>query len=127
MDIITTPDRRVERVLEMIDQRLQEPLTVTTLAASAELSVSQFTRLFRRAVGTTPGAYLQACRLSRARTLVERTSLPIAEIMRQVGVSDRSHFARDFQRVHGFSPRTLRLQLRHSGSAFKPFMKAANR
>ena len=122
-----TPDRRITRALELIEERLHEPLSVARLAASAELSVTQFTRLFRRAVGTTPGAYLQACRLSRARTLVERTSLPIAEIMRQVGLSDRSHFARDFRRVHGFSPRTLRVQLRYSGGQIKPFAKAANR
>ena len=125
MDV--TPDRRVTRALELIDERLHEPLSVVSLAAGAELSVGQFTRLFRRAIGTTPGAYIQARRLSRARTLVERTSLPIAEIMRQVGVSDRSHFARDFRRAHGFSPRTLRVQLRYSGGSVKPFAKAANR
>ena len=114
-----TRDPRIERVLALIEARLDQRLRIATLASSVELSVSQFSRLFRAAVGMTPGAYLNACRLSRARTLVERTSLPIAEVMRQVGVSDRSHFARDFQRVHGFSPRTLRVQLRHSGARMK--------
>ena len=114
-----TKDRRIEQALELMDGRLNERLRVAELASTVGLSVSQFTRLFHSAVGTTPGAYLQACRLSRARTLVERTSLPIAEIMRQVGFSDRSHFSRDFQRLHGFSPRTLRVQLRSSGQRLK--------
>ena len=112
-----TRDRRIKRTLERIDTRLHERLHVDDLASSADLSVSQFTRLFRAATGTTPGAYIQECRLLRARTLVERTSLPIAEIMRQVGFSDRSHFARDFQRAYGFSPRTLRVHLRLQAAA----------
>lgn len=116
----TSRDPRIERALELIDVSLGDRLSVARLASSVELSVSQFTRLFRAATGTTPGAYLNARRLSRARTLVERTSLPVAEIMRQVGFSDRSHFARDFQRAHGFSPRTLRVHLRHSRVVTKP-------
>jgi transcriptional regulator GlxA family with amidase domain len=122
-----TRDSRITRTLELIDQRMHERLNVADLAASVDLSVSQFTRLFRGATGTTPGAYVQACRLSRARTLVERTSLSIAEIMHQVGFSDRSHFARDFQRAYGFSPRTLRVQLRYSGRALRTRPCAANR
>ena len=113
----TTRDPRIERSLDLIETRLDERLTNARLAESVGLSVSQLTRLFRAATGTTPGAYLQACRMSRARTLVERTSLSVAEIMRLVGISDRSHFARDFQRRYGFSPRTLRVHLRHSGRA----------
>ena len=89
-----TKDRRIQRALELIERRLHERLSVSDPASAVGLSVSQFTRLFRELMGTTPGAYLNACRLSRARTLVERTSLPIAEIMRQVGFSDRRNFAR---------------------------------
>lgn len=123
----TIRDRRITRALDLIQTRLHARLSVAELAAAVELSVSQFTRLFRDAVGATPGAYLQACRLSRARTLVERTSLPIAEIMRQVGFSDRSHFARDFQREHGFSPRTLRVHLRCGGRSCAHPVKDTNR
>jgi AraC family transcriptional regulator len=123
----TTRDPRIGRALELIDACLGERLSVARLASSVELSVSQFTRLFRAATGATPGAYLNARRLSRARTLVERTSLPVAEIMRQVGFSDRSHFSRDFQRAYGFSPRTLRVQSRHSGVATRPCTRCGSR
>jgi AraC family transcriptional regulator of arabinose operon len=122
-----TKDLRIQRALELIEERLHERLRVDELASIVGLSVSQFTRLFRQATGSTPGAYLNARRLSRARTLVGRTSLSVAEIMRQVGFSDRSHFARDFQRAHGFSPRTLRVQLRHSGRCLQPSPWFTNR
>ena len=108
-------DPRVERIAEYIDAHLRLSLTVAMLADQAELSVSQLTRLFRADLNTTPAAYLHRRRMTRARLLVERTSLPISEVMAQVGISDPSHFATDFRREYGLSPRALRQQLRASG------------
>lgn len=73
--------------------------------------MAQLTRIFRQATGATPGAFLHAMRMQRARTLLERTSLPVRDVMAQVGISDRSHFARDFSRECGSSPRGFRQQL----------------
>jgi transcriptional regulator GlxA family with amidase domain len=105
-------DSRVRRTIERMEEQLHRRLAVTELAAAAGLSVAQLTRLFRQTTGCTPGAYLQALRMQRARILVERTSLPVTEVMVQVGIFDRSHFTRAFCRVHGVGPRTLRVQLR---------------
>jgi transcriptional regulator GlxA family with amidase domain len=46
--------------------------------------------------------------MTRARVLLERTNLSVAEVMAQVGIGDRSHFVRDFQRAHGVPPSTAR-------------------
>ena len=105
-------DPRVRRVMDTMDAQLHTHVSIADLAASVGLSVSQLARLFREAIGTTPRAHLHALRMARARTLVERTSLSIAEIMSQVGIADPSHFARDFRRAHGASPRALRQELR---------------
>ena len=104
-------DVRIRRAMDRIEEQLHRPLRVTELAACAGLSVAQFTRLFRQATGETPGAFLRQRRMLRARILIERTSLSVGEVMSQVGISDRSHFARDFCRVHGFGPRMLRLHV----------------
>ena len=42
--------------------------------------------------------------MERARTLLERTFLTVKQAMTQVGISDASHFARDYRRYHGFTP-----------------------
>jgi transcriptional regulator GlxA family with amidase domain len=105
-------DPRVERLIATMQAHLDERLTVLALAQDVRLSVAHLTRLFRADTGATPAAYLRRLRMQHARVLVERTSLSVAEVMAQVGVSDRSHFARNFRRVHGVSPRTLRIQLR---------------
>lgn len=113
-------DPRVARAIEIMEQRLADRLTVPQLARTVELSEAQLARLFRRDTGVPPGVFLHRLRMSRARLLVERTSLSIAEVMSAVGIADRAHFARDFKRLYGFTPRTLRVQLRISAGPLRP-------
>jgi AraC family transcriptional regulator len=105
-------DPRVSRTIEVIDEQLHRPLTVAELARIAGLSVVHFTRLFRRATGQTPALFIRERRLERARILIERTSLSVSEVMAQVGIADRSHFARVFRNLHGLGPRSLRMRVR---------------
>jgi transcriptional regulator GlxA family with amidase domain len=108
-------DERVEYAIATMEARLHTSVTIAELASAAGLSVSQFGRVFRAATGMPPATYLQHLRMTRARILLERTSLSVADIMVKVGVSDPSHFARGFRRAHGFSPRALRQHLRAAG------------
>jgi AraC family transcriptional regulator, arabinose operon regulatory protein len=101
-------DPRVARVLEQLENRVHEPLTIRALAAGLGLSPSRFSHLFRDEVGASPMRYLQSLRMTRAMVLLERTSFSVREVMVQVGYNDPSHFARDFRRHHGVGPRDLR-------------------
>jgi transcriptional regulator GlxA family with amidase domain len=116
-------DPRVERTIATMQARISERLTVSALAADVRLSVAHLTRLFRANTDATPAAFLRRLRMERARILVERTSLPLAAVMAQVGISDRSHFARDFRSAHGSSPRVLRMQLRGGPTNSKWFQR----
>ena len=108
-------DHRVTRVIERMHERLHTETSLDTLAAEVGLSTSRLGFLFRLETGASPGAYLHGLRMERARLLLECTSLAVAEVMRQVGLSDPSHFARDFRNAFGLSPRAYRLQLRLAG------------
>lgn len=108
-------DTRIARTLQQVEEQLHTGMGVRDLAAEVGLSVSRFSRLFHEALGVSPRAYLRERRMLRARILIERSSLTVREVMIQVGISDPSHFARDFRNAHGFSPRTLRQQLRITG------------
>ena len=61
--------------------------------------------------GATPAAFLHRLRMERAQILLERTSLTVHEVMTQVGIADRSPFARDFMRTYGSSPRQVRVDI----------------
>jgi AraC family transcriptional regulator of arabinose operon len=47
-------------------------------------------------------------RMTRARGLLDRTTLTIAEIARAVGYDDPLYFSRHFRDRHGVSPREYR-------------------
>jgi transcriptional regulator GlxA family with amidase domain len=106
-------DPRITRALELIDANLAQSLGVDDLARAVRLSPSRFSRLFAAQTGTSPARYVRAERMARARALVERTFLTIREVMARVGIQDASHFARDFRRAHGVSPRALRRRMRY--------------
>jgi transcriptional regulator GlxA family with amidase domain len=108
-------DHRVTHIIECMRERLHGELTLEALAAEVGISASRLGFLFRHETGRSPGAYLQALRMERARLLLESTDLSVREVMQQVGLSDPSHFSRDFRNAHGLSPRSYRLQLRLAG------------
>ena len=108
-------DYRVTHIVDRMREGLHGELPLEDLAAEVGLSASRLAFLFRHETGLSPGAYLHTLRMERARVLVESTDLPVREVMRQVGLSDPSHFSRDFRNAHGFSPRAFRIQLRLAG------------
>lgn len=104
----TTVDRRITWAVAHMQGHLASPLAIAELAALVNLSPSRFRDLFRAQIGLGPAQYLQHIRLRRARLLIERTFLTVKEVMALVGYNDPSHFSRDFRRLHGVPPSTLR-------------------
>jgi AraC family transcriptional regulator, arabinose operon regulatory protein len=99
---------RVACIIARMEEDLQRPPSITELAADVNLSASRLAHLFREETGTPPARYLHDLRLSRARVLLERTSLSINQVMNCVGLNDPSHFTRDFKRAYGMPPSHLR-------------------
>ena len=101
-------DPRVTRVIDLMEERLDTPVSLTDFAAAVNLSPSRMARVFKQHTGKPPARYLHDLRLARARVLLERTYLSVKQVMVCVGLHDPSHFSRDFRRAHGFSPSHLR-------------------
>jgi transcriptional regulator GlxA family with amidase domain len=101
-------DRRVAWAIHEMERRMSDPLRVADLAVGVNLSVSQFTAIFRASTRRSPAQYLRCLRLERARLLLETTFLTIKEVRAAVGINDASHFTRDFAKAYGESPRMWR-------------------
>lgn len=102
---------RLSAVAERIEQRLDEPLELGSLAAMAQLSKSQLERDFHALFGFTPRDYLQKCRIEKALSLLE-SEASVAEIAYACGYADHSAFSRRFRDLVGTSPRAYRAALR---------------
>ncbi|HZN18990.1 MAG TPA: helix-turn-helix domain-containing protein [Micromonosporaceae bacterium] len=98
----------VTRAIKAMQENLGEPLTVDDLARAAMFSKFHFTRIFQRATGVSPGRFLSALRLQRAKHLLTSTSLTVADISICVGYHSVGTFSSRFSRSVGMSPTTYR-------------------
>jgi len=99
-------------VFELVDRRLHEPLSVTELAASVHLSEGRFHAVFKRAMGTTPRAWLQRVRLKRAAHELLHTDDGIQAVAARCGFQSPFHFSRAFKAWSGQAPQPWRAQQR---------------
>lgn len=91
-----SPSQR-RRVVEYIEDRLHESLTLPALASVANLGVCTFVRRFRQSFGRTPHAYVLEQRVVRARRLLEEGSMSLKELASVCGFADQSHMTRVFR------------------------------
>ena len=80
------------------------------MADTVNLSVPHLEQLFRREVGTSPIYYLRDLRLEKARELLEESFMRVKEVGSTIGMSDQSHFVRNFKAKYGLSPSEYRKQ-----------------
>ncbi|MDY7090315.1 MAG: helix-turn-helix transcriptional regulator [Actinomycetota bacterium] len=96
------------RAIDTMRERMGEQLTVDDLARAAMFSKFHFTRMFQRTTGVSPGRFLSALRLQRAKDLLVTTSMNVADISIHVGFNSVGTFSSRFSRSVGMSPTTYR-------------------
>ncbi|MBP1126070.1 MULTISPECIES: helix-turn-helix transcriptional regulator [Pseudomonas] len=92
------------RLVEYIEQHLQDPISLGLLAGLCALSEYHFARMFRQSFGLPPHQYLLARRLARARSLLRGGALPLGEVALMCGFSSASHFNQRFRQATGATP-----------------------
>ena len=101
-----TPLQR-RRIVDYIEARLDNSLSLLDLADVAGLGVSQFKTLFRRSFGLPAHQYVLRRRVERARLLLIGSDLPMSRIAAEVGFADQSHMTKHVQRLLGQTPRAI--------------------
>jgi AraC-like DNA-binding protein len=108
-------DKRVEKIIEMMREDVSGELSLSEFAQSVNLSVWRLCHVFKSDVGMPPMRYLRLLRMERAKDLLESSFLSVKEIGFRVGLTDESHFVRDFKATYGLSPACYRTQFRENG------------
>jgi AraC-like DNA-binding protein len=98
-----SPEPRIESVLRHIGEHLNQPLTLSELAALTGLSMWRFATVFREQVGIAPHRYICRLRLERAQALIRGGVAP-ATAASEVGFYDQSHLSRHFKNLCGMTP-----------------------
>ena len=109
----------LRRVQVFVEANTERSIHIPDLAARAGLSVHHFGRAFRISTGVTPRAFIERRRIERARTLIDDTDQPLAEIAAATGFATQSHLTTAFRRATGFTPASYRRGRRGSKSGIQ--------
>ena len=108
-------DRRLQRVLQFVDENLQSSIALKDLASIASLSPFYFSRAFRRVTGSSPQRYVRQRRLEKAKELLADGSASLADVALTCNFSSQSSFTRAFTRAFGVAPGKYRERHGRSG------------
>jgi AraC-like DNA-binding protein len=96
--------RTVERVLALIEEHPDRPLTLTDLASHAGVGARRLQQGFHEHVGVSPMEYLRQTRLRRARHDLLHTEDSVTEIAFRWGFTQTGRFARMYRERFGETP-----------------------
>ena len=98
----------VNQARNYINLHLSEELSVSVLAEKYFMSVSYFSRLFKKVTGTGCNEYIVQKRMRVAQDLLATTPLPTGEVAIKAGYSDKNYFSLAFRRKTGMTPTEYR-------------------
>lgn len=101
-----------EGLLNSLSERLEESLTVDSLAREARMSRRAFEIEFRRCLGKSPYQYLIHLRMKQASQLLRETSLSVASIGQRCGYPEIYCFSAAFKKIFNSSPDHWRKSIR---------------
>jgi len=95
---------QVRRAKEILCANLDGSVPLKEVARECRLSVSQFSRAFRRTMGVAPHKWLLTRRVEVAKDRLRDNLLSLPDVALACGFADQSHLTRVFTRIVGLSP-----------------------
>ena len=98
------PGYRLRRVLEYVSDNLSEDLSLSTLAAVADMSPHYFAELFKKSTGETIHSFVVNQRIKSAKARLADPERSIIDVAMDVGFQNPGHFSRVFRKLVGTNP-----------------------
>jgi AraC family transcriptional regulator len=99
---------RLKRVIEFIETRLADGITLADMASVTALTPMYFAAQFRAATGLRPHEYLLRRRIEHAKLMMLAGEAPLIDVALSVGFQTQSHFTSVFKRFVGKPPAAWR-------------------
>ncbi len=99
---------RINRVMDYIENHIEQPIDLAILAGIAHFSPFHFHRIFSTLTGETPNNFLQRIRIEKAAyLLLNRKEITISEIAYSCGFNNASSFSRSFKKHFGVTAKEV--------------------
>lgn len=101
----------VKEAVAYINENYFEELTLSGLSEKYAVESSYFSKLFKQETGENLMLYIASRRMEKAKELMHREDINIAEVAFMVGYDDYTYFSKVFKKHTGVSPREYRNRL----------------
>ncbi|MFY7845800.1 MULTISPECIES: AraC family transcriptional regulator [Chryseobacterium] len=96
---------RIGFAVDYIKKNLHQKLSIDSIAKMAYVSKSNFFKMFKDELGTSPNEFILQERINRAKELLANQN-SIKETAYQTGFSDANYFTRVFKQLVGVTPKS---------------------
>ena len=100
--------RRVNVVVDYINNHLDEELDLLMLAQKSNLSTYHFHRIMKAFLGEPLGAYILRVRLETAARLLRYSDLTVEQIAYSIGYEVPSSLSKSFKQFYNITPQEYR-------------------
>ena len=101
---------RLAFIIDYIKNNLHQKLSIEHLAKLAFVSKSNFFKLFKYELGTSPNEYILLQRIKKAKELLKE-NYSIKEVAFATGFSDTNHLIKTFKTFEGMTPKNYQRNL----------------
>lgn len=105
-------DTGLDPLLAWLRENIAEPHTLASLARHEHLSERHLVRRFRAETGMSVFDWITTERINQAKTLLETTDFPVAQIAAMVGLGSSESLRRNFSRLVGTTASSYRSTFR---------------
>lgn len=105
---VCTCSKQVKEAARLLEEHLENPLSVPEVARVVGLSESSLKRSFKKVYGVSVFAFFQKIRMEHAKNLLAKKEMNVTEVAYTLGYSAPEHFSRAFRVHFGFPPKGLR-------------------
>lgn len=103
----------VRTCVDVINQHIQEKLTIADIAYMTGYSGYYISAIFKKETGFRIGDYVKQQKVAFAKVLLSNSNDSINEIAERLNFSTSSHFISTFRQITGFTPKEYREQMKH--------------
>lgn len=101
------PTRWSDKVLQYIEQHLNEDISGTQIAEALYINRTHLLEIFKEEIGLTLHNYITIRRLAEAQKMLYE-GISIADTAKECGFTNISHFTKNFRQKLGFTPSSFR-------------------
>ncbi|HEX2938120.1 MAG TPA: AraC family transcriptional regulator [Ruminiclostridium sp.] len=99
-------DNPIYKALKYIKENIKQPISISELAYSLNMSDTNFCNSFKKVMGITPKEYITNLKLTHAKELLKDQN--VTEVAFDLGYENISHFIELFKKKYGITPKQFK-------------------